>query len=89
MRKDIHPDYHPITVVMTDGNKYTMHHKVIIIDDATVITGSFNFTKSADTVNDDNVLIIDNPAVARLYLDEFDRLNSIAKDPDPTSFTCP
>ena len=22
MKKDIHPDYHPITVVMTDGSKY-------------------------------------------------------------------
>ena len=31
--------------VKTDGNPYTMHHKVIIIDGSTVITGSFNFTK--------------------------------------------
>ena len=22
MKKDIHPDYHPITVVMTDGTRY-------------------------------------------------------------------
>lgn len=22
MKKDIHPDYHPITIVMTDGTKY-------------------------------------------------------------------
>lgn len=22
MKKDIHPDYHPVTVVMTDGTKY-------------------------------------------------------------------
>ncbi len=22
MKKDIHPDYHPITVVMTDGSSY-------------------------------------------------------------------
>ena len=22
MKKDIHPDYHPVTVVMTDGSEY-------------------------------------------------------------------
>lgn len=60
--------------VRTDGNKYTMHHKVIIIDDQTVITGSFNFTRSADTVNDDNVIIIRNAAVAALYNQEFERV---------------
>jgi len=75
--------------VRTDGNKYTMHHKVIVIDEHIVITGSFNFTNTADTANDDNVLIIDDPVLAKLYLDEFDRLNSIAKDPDPANIVCP
>jgi len=63
-----------------DGNKYTMHHKVIIIDDQTVVTGSFNFTQSADDANDDNVLIIDSPAVATLYSQEFDKVYGMAKD---------
>jgi hypothetical protein len=31
-----------------DGNKYTMRHKVMIIDDKTAITGSFNFTQTAN-----------------------------------------
>ncbi len=60
--------------VKTDGNPYTMHHKVIIIDGETVITGSFNFTKSADTINDENVLVIHSPAVAALYEQEFQRV---------------
>ncbi len=74
--------------VMMDGNKYTMHHKVIIIDDSIVVTGSFNFTQSADTANDDNVLIIHNPAIAGLYNQEFDRVNSIARTPTSSDFTC-
>lgn len=74
--------------VKVDGNKYTMHHKVIIIDDSIVITGSFNFTKAADTVNDDNVLVIYDASVARQYLDEFNRVNSIAKEPNPADLTC-
>ena len=34
--------------VYTDGNPWSMHHKVIIIDDETVIFGSFNFSDNAD-----------------------------------------
>ena len=57
-----------------------MHHKVVIIDDKTVITGSFNFTQTANDANDDNVLIIDSPAVATLYNQEFDKVYGMAKD---------
>lgn len=74
--------------VKVDGNKYTMHHKVIIIDNSIVITGSFNFTKAADTANDDNVLVIYDPSIAQQYLDEFNRVNSISKDPNPADLTC-
>lgn len=74
--------------VKVDGNKYTMHHKVIIIDERIVITGSFNFTKSADTANDDNMLIINDPAIAQQYLAEFNRVNAIAKDPNPADIKC-
>jgi phosphatidylserine/phosphatidylglycerophosphate/cardiolipin synthase-like enzyme len=60
--------------VRIDGNKYTMHHKVIIIDNRTVITGSFNPTKSANERNDENLLIIDDPVIAQEYLIEFERV---------------
>jgi phosphatidylserine/phosphatidylglycerophosphate/cardiolipin synthase-like enzyme len=48
------------------------HNKVIIIDDDTVITGSFNFTKSAQQHNAENVLVVhgDHALVAR-YLDNW------------------
>jgi len=49
--------------------KHAIHHnKVMIIDDNTVITGSFNFTRAAETRNAENIIIInDNPQLARLY----------------------
>jgi phosphatidylserine/phosphatidylglycerophosphate/cardiolipin synthase-like enzyme len=74
--------------VKVDGNKYTMHHKVIVIDESTVITGSFNFTKSADQENDDNVLVIHDADLAKLYLQEFDRVWGLGKSPDATKITC-
>jgi phosphatidylserine/phosphatidylglycerophosphate/cardiolipin synthase-like enzyme len=52
----------------------------VIIDDKTVITGSFNFTQTANDANDDNVLIVDSPAVATLYDREFDKVYGQAKD---------
>ena len=56
-----------------------MHHKVFIIDENIVITGSFNPTESADKRNDENILIIHDSIVAGKYLGEFDRVWKMAK----------
>jgi phosphatidylserine/phosphatidylglycerophosphate/cardiolipin synthase-like enzyme len=60
-------------MVRQDGNPYAFHHKVFIIDESIVVTGSYNFSANADERNDENVLIIYDPAIAELYLEEFDR----------------
>lgn len=60
--------------VKLDKNRYRMHHKVIIIDSKKIITGSYNFTAAANERNDENILIMENEAVAREYLKEFYRL---------------
>ena len=57
--------------VRRDGNAGLMHHKVIIIDRKIVITGSYNFSASAEISNDENVVIIYSPEVAAKYLEEF------------------
>ncbi len=66
--------------VLTDGNPYVMHHKVLIIDEEVVVTGSFNYSGSADRDNDENVLIIHNADIARLYLEEYQRVRQRALD---------
>ncbi|MBN1811038.1 MAG: phospholipase [Anaerolineae bacterium] len=68
--------------VLPDGNPYIMHHKVIIIDDQTVILGSYNFTASAENRNDENVLIIHDPEVAALFVEEFGRVYETARSAD-------
>lgn len=60
--------------ILKDGNPYVLHHKVIIIDEAIVVTGSYNFSQSAADKNDENVLIIHSPEVAAQYVAEFDRV---------------
>jgi phosphatidylserine/phosphatidylglycerophosphate/cardiolipin synthase-like enzyme len=67
--------------VIEDGNCYIMHHKVIVVDERTVITGSYNFTSSAEKDNDENLVIVDDSTLARAYLDEFDRVYAQAQAP--------
>lgn len=57
--------------VVYDSNKNIMHHKVFIVDNEVVITGSFNPSVSADKYNDENILVFFNPEIASLYSNEF------------------
>src|SRR5258706_370378 len=74
--------------VRQDGNPAFMHHKVIIIDGHIVITGSLNFTDNADQQNNENVLIIDNAEIAKLYTQEFQRVWDAGHNPDPEKMKC-
>lgn len=57
-----------------DTKHAIFHNKVMIIDDKTVITGSFNFTKAAETKNAENVLILrNNPSLAKVYKQEWEK----------------
>ncbi len=67
--------------VRLDGNDQNMHHKVFIIDGEIVITGSYNFSRSAEENNDENTLIIRSPEVAALYQAEFERVFEKAVKP--------
>jgi phosphatidylserine/phosphatidylglycerophosphate/cardiolipin synthase-like enzyme len=67
--------------VYTDGNPWVMHHKVIIIDEQTVVFGSFNFSDNANTQNDENILIIQDPVLAKAFKAEYDRVLAVAKNP--------
>jgi phospholipase D len=47
------------------------HNKVIVIDKSTVITGSFNFTIAAQKHNAENVLIIHDSNLAKIYIENW------------------
>lgn len=58
---------------LSEGDK--LHHKIAVIDSRTVITGSHNWSASANRTNDENLLVIDSPAVAAEFKQEMDRLH--------------
>ena len=74
--------------VRQDGNPQFMHNKVIVVDDRFVVTGSMNYSTNAEESNDENVMIIDNPEIAALYMGEFDRIWNMATPPEPGSIVC-
>jgi len=49
------------------------HNKVIVIDNQKVVTGSYNFTQSAETRNAENLLVIDDEVMAHAYLENWTR----------------
>jgi phosphatidylserine/phosphatidylglycerophosphate/cardiolipin synthase-like enzyme len=59
--------------VWIDSKVAIAHNKVMIIDDETVITGSFNFTKAAQFKNAENLLIIHDKGLAAAYAANWQR----------------
>ena len=74
--------------VRQDGNPAFLHDKLIVVDERIVITGSLNFSTNAEKSNDENVIIIDNADIARLYMQEFERVWSLANDPEIETIAC-
>ena len=51
-----------------DAQHAIAHNKIMLIDGRTIITGSFNFTKQAETSNAENLLVIrDHPKLFASY----------------------
>jgi len=60
--------------VRNDTNPGLMHNKVMIIDGKIVLTGSFNWSVSAEKKNNENLIVIRSLYVARVYEEEFDKI---------------
>jgi phosphatidylserine/phosphatidylglycerophosphate/cardiolipin synthase-like enzyme len=74
--KDNNPWQIPLNTVgmakLARGDK--LHHKFALIDEQIIITGSHNWSASANHNNDETLLIIDNIVVANHFKAEFKRL---------------
>jgi phosphatidylserine/phosphatidylglycerophosphate/cardiolipin synthase-like enzyme len=51
-----------------------LHHKYGVVDGRTVITGSHNWSIAANHLNDETVLVLEDPVVAAHFQREFERL---------------
>ncbi|MGH7813395.1 MAG: phospholipase D family protein [Candidatus Binataceae bacterium] len=64
--------------VLIDYSLNIAHSKVMIVDRATVITGSFNFTKAAEMHNAENLVVIRDPKIAAEYITNWNRREALS-----------
>jgi len=55
-------------------NNYNMHNKFAIIDNRLLLTGSYNWTFSANHRNDENLMVIDDPEIIEIFQNQFEKL---------------
>jgi len=60
--------------VRNDGDLSHMHHKFCVIDQAILLNGSFNWTRSAVLNNRENVVISKDAYLVSDFMAEFNRL---------------
>ena len=69
--------------VWIDDAPAIAHSKIVILDDRLVITGSFNFTKAADTRNAENVVMLDSRTVAAWFTRNWEERRSVSRRFEP------
>jgi phosphatidylserine/phosphatidylglycerophosphate/cardiolipin synthase-like enzyme len=57
-----------------EGRLSKMHHKFVILDGKTVLTGSYNWTIESEEQNYEAMLIIQDPPIVRTFVQEFEKL---------------
>ncbi|OZG75419.1 hypothetical protein BTA51_03330 [Hahella sp. CCB-MM4] len=60
--------------VRLDQTPDHMHHKFCVVDRMFLINGSFNWTRSATTRNQENIVITDDQKLIREFIDRFEHL---------------
>ncbi|ALI99976.1 phospholipase D-like domain-containing protein [Rufibacter tibetensis] len=60
--------------VKVDNTANHMHHKFVVVDQTHVLTGSYNWTRSAALYNHENVVVISDAHVVAGFVKEFTRL---------------
>jgi phosphatidylserine/phosphatidylglycerophosphate/cardiolipin synthase-like enzyme len=54
-----------------DMTEHHMHHKFAVLDGDTLLNGSYNWTRSAATHNEENLIVTTEPALVRTFAKQF------------------
>jgi phosphatidylserine/phosphatidylglycerophosphate/cardiolipin synthase-like enzyme len=61
-------------LVRNDTNSGLMHHKVAVIDSYIILTGSFNWSASAENRNNENLMVIRSELLVTTFEEEFQEI---------------
>lgn len=57
-----------------DESEHHMHHKFVLVDGATLLNGSYNWTRSASAFNEENLIVSSEPALVQAFFRQFEEL---------------
>ena len=57
-----------------DKSDRHMHHKFAVFDRKTLVTSSYNWTRTAATQNEENIVVTDDKDLVKAFMQEFDGL---------------
>ncbi len=60
--------------VRIDDSPFHMHHKFSVFDGRVLANGSFNWTRSATTSNEENLVVTDDANLVRCFVGQFEEL---------------
>ncbi len=60
--------------VRTDTNSRSMNNKVMIVDGVVVVTGSYDWSETAQIFNNENLIVIKSASIGSMYEGEFSRI---------------
>jgi mitochondrial cardiolipin hydrolase len=60
--------------VRVDKSEHHMHHKFAIFDRAYLVTGSYNWTRSAASFNEENIVVSDDQRLVSAFSSTFEKL---------------
>lgn len=60
--------------IVKDRTRNHMHHKFALVDQATLINGSFNWTRSASNHNNENITILSDPGLVATFSSKFEEM---------------
>jgi phosphatidylserine/phosphatidylglycerophosphate/cardiolipin synthase-like enzyme len=66
--------------VLYDRQRAKLHHKAVIIDNRVVCVGSMNISKNGADENDENMVVLQNLPVARLFTAQFEQMWNLTRD---------
>jgi len=73
---DIHHLLNKGVNIIVDKSPYHMHHKFAIFDNKILLNGSFNWTRSATDVNEENILVSGEPGLVSQFSSQFENLKN-------------
>lgn len=63
--------------IRMDTSPNHMHHKFMVVDKQSVLTGSYNWTRGAALFNHENIIVTKDPTTVEMFTREFDKLWSV------------